>query len=144
MPDMFQICASTPQEREFIDHELGDFNAKKVPLTQTPHTVPMNFVVKENNKIIGGINAELYSWRILYISILWVNELYRGRGLGSQLIQKVENESQKHGCTLAHLDTFDFQAKDFYLKQGFEIFGILDDCPPGHKRYYLKKKYGID
>ncbi|PPE03578.1 hypothetical protein HCUR_00960 [Holospora curviuscula] len=26
--------------------------------------------------------------------------------------------------------TFDFQVKDFYLKQGYEIFGVLEDCPP--------------
>jgi len=37
------------------------------------------------------------------------------------------------------LDTFDFQAKDFYTKQGYEVFGILDNCPEGHKRYYMKK-----
>ena len=40
---------------------------------------------------------------------------------------------------LIHLDTCDFQSKDFYLKQGYEIFGVLDNCPKGHKRYYLKK-----
>jgi hypothetical protein len=37
------------------------------------------------------------------------------------------------------LDTFDFQARGFYERNGYELFGTLDDCPPGHKRYYLKK-----
>jgi hypothetical protein len=40
---------------------------------------------------------------------------------------------------LSHLDTFDWQTKEFYLKHGYEVFGVLDDCPPGHKRYYMKK-----
>ncbi len=40
---------------------------------------------------------------------------------------------------LIHLDTFDFQAKDFYLKHGYDIFGILDECPQKHKRYFMKK-----
>lgn len=44
-------------------------------------------------------------------------------------------------CKLIHLDTFDFQAKDFYMKHEYEIFGILDDCPIEHKRYYMKKLY---
>jgi hypothetical protein len=49
-------------------------------------------------------------------------------------------EAKLIGATLAHnTDTFDFQAKDFYLKQGYEIFGVLKDCPSGHKRYYMKK-----
>jgi hypothetical protein len=46
---------------------------------------------------------------------------------------------RKVGCTMSHLDTFDFQARDFYERNGYELFGALDDCPPGHKRYYLKK-----
>ncbi len=40
---------------------------------------------------------------------------------------------------LVHTDIYEFQAKDFHLKHGYEIFGVLDDCPPGHKRYYMKK-----
>ena len=43
------------------------------------------------------------------------------------------------GAALAHLDTFDFQARDFYLKNGYDVFGLLDDCPEGHTRYYLSK-----
>ena len=35
-----------------------------------------------------------------------------------------------------------FQAKDFYIKHGYEVFGVLDDCPKGHKRYYMKKVLG--
>jgi hypothetical protein len=38
-----------------------------------------------------------------------------------------------------HLDTFDFQAKDFYVKHGYEVFGVLEDCPEGHVRYFMKK-----
>jgi len=43
------------------------------------------------------------------------------------------------GATLAHLDTFDFQAKDFYIKNSYKIFGVLENCPAGHKRYYFSK-----
>lgn len=52
---------------------------------------------------------------------------------------EVEKSAIKKGCELIHLDTFDFQAKDFYLKYGYEIFGVLEDCPEKHKRYYSKK-----
>ena len=54
-------------------------------------------------------------------------------------MKKVEDEAKDIGATLSHTDTFDFQAKDFYLKQGYTIFGELADCPPGHTRFYLKK-----
>ena len=76
----------------------------------------------------------------LYISILFVNEDKRGQGLGNFLLEWMEQEAKKENIQLIHLDTFDFQAKDFYLKYGYEVFGVLDDCPKGHKRYYMKKK----
>ncbi len=55
----------------------------------------------------------------------------------------MEREAQNKGAILVHLDTFDFQAKDFYLRHGYEVFGVLENPPTGfykqHKRYYLKK-----
>jgi hypothetical protein len=38
-----------------------------------------------------------------------------------------------------HLDTMSFQALPFYQKQGYTVFGILEDLPEGHRRYYLRK-----
>lgn len=75
----------------------------------------------------------------MFISVLFVDEPYRGRGLGTWLLKHVEEKAKSTGIRLIHLDTFDFQAKDFYLRQGYEIFGVLEDCPKGHSRYYLKK-----
>jgi GNAT superfamily N-acetyltransferase len=98
-----------------------------------------NFIIKKSDEIIAGINSVITYWNILFISILFVDEKYRGKNIGSLLLRKVEDEAKLKGVTLAHLDTFDFQAKDFYLKNGYEVFGILDDCPKDHKRYYLKK-----
>ena len=60
-------------------------------------------------------------------------------GYGSILLKEVEKIAKEKGCYLIHLDTFDFQAKDFYVKHGYEVFGVLDNCPPGHKRYFMKK-----
>ena len=82
----------------------------------------------------------MYCWNVTYIDTLWVDETYRGKGLGSQLLTEVERTAKENGCYLIHLDTFDFQAKEFYKKQGYEVFGILEDCPKEHCRYYLMKK----
>lgn len=88
---------------------------------------------------MAGCLAEMYCWKVAYVDILWVEESCRGQGLGSALLRAVEEAAAAEGCTLIHLDTFDFQAKDFYLRQGYELFGVLDGCPEGHCRYYLKK-----
>ena len=110
-----------------------------------------NYIIRESNEeeselivdtygdIIVGINSKMYCWNCLYIDVLWVKEEYRKEGLGSKILNEIEKVAKDKGCYLIHLDTFDFQAKDFYLKHGYDIFGILDECPQRHKRYFMKK-----
>ena len=136
----YPLSISTDEEREQISDEVMHFNARAVPFTQKETPIFKNYVLKDNNKIIAGINAIIYHWGILYIDEIYVSEAYRHQRLGTYLMDKVEQEALALGATLSHLDTFDFQAKDFYLKQGYEIFGVLENCPPNHNRYYLKKK----
>jgi GNAT superfamily N-acetyltransferase len=133
------IQPSTPQEAELIDDLIVEFNSIQVPFTQKQTPILKNYVIKENDTVIAGINALIYHWGILYIDVLFVVEQYRGKQLGAKLLNRVEEEAIHLGANLCHLDTFDFQAKDFYIKQGYEVFGELTDCPPGHKRFYLKK-----
>jgi GNAT superfamily N-acetyltransferase len=135
-----EIITATQEEVNTLDDALLSFNNSKVPFTQNPSLVLHNYIVKDANKIIAGIKSFTYNWSILYIELLFVDENYRSRGLGSLLLEKVESVAKENGAKLCHLDTFEFQAKDFYLKYGYEIFGVLDDCPIGCKRYYLKKK----
>ena len=69
-----------------------------------------------------------------------MKEEYRKMGYGAQLLQELEKVAKEEKCSMIHLDTFDFQAKGFYEKNGFEVFGTLENCPPGHARYYMKKE----
>lgn len=135
----YELSISTDEECEHISDQIMHFNAKQVPFSQKVTPIFKRYVIKDNNEIIAGINAIIYHWGILFIDELFVSEAYRHKKIGSYLMNKVELEAKEIGATLSHTDTFDFQAKDFYLKKGYQIFGILDDCPPGHKRYYLKK-----
>lgn len=135
-----EITPATEEEAKLIDDNIVAFNKSKVSPAQAETIITKNYVIKDNSKVIAGINAIIYH-QALYVDVLFVTPEYRGQDLGSQLLNKVENEAKAIGATLAHLATFDFQAKDFYLKHGYEIFGILDGCPKvGHKSYYLKKK----
>lgn len=71
--------------------------------------------------------------------MLWISENHRKSGHGSKLLNEVERIARDEKCTLIHLETMDFQAKDFYIKNGYEIFGELENVPNGHKRYYMRK-----
>ena len=50
-----------------------------------------------------------------------------------------EEQAQARGCKGVFLYTYSFQAPGFYQKHGYQLMGVLEDCPPGHQRYYLKK-----
>ena len=141
-PSLFKILTSNAEEQDSILKHLSAFNRDKLNIkSEKPSSLPLNFHIKNNGVIIGGINANLYFLQsILHIDHLFVDEAYRSLDLGSKLLNHVEEIAKSKGARLSHLDTFDFQAKDFYLKQGYDIFGILDDCPKDHQRFYMKKR----
>lgn len=76
----------------------------------------------------------------LHISVVWVDEKVRGQGLGTQLVRAMEAEAILRGCHSAYLDTFSYQARPFYEKLGYEVFGTLEDYPTGHQRFYMRKR----
>jgi GNAT superfamily N-acetyltransferase len=136
----YVIEESTREDLRVIEDGLVKYNASRVPFIQKPAFIPVNRVIKGiDGEIIAGINSIIYCWDCMYIDILWVNEEFRKEGCGSVLLNEAEKIAKEKGCKLVHLDTFDFQAKDFYLKHGYTVFGVLDDCPAEHKRYYMKK-----
>jgi len=89
-------------------------------------------------QVLGGVIGETH-WGWLYISLMFVKEELRGYGYGHQLINLAEEEARRRGATHAYLDTFSFQAPEFYIKHGYQVFGELPDFPTGQTRYYFKK-----
>ena len=59
--------------------------------------------------------------------------------VAAQLLQAAEDEARRRGCHGVFLYTYSFQAPGFYHKQGYQLMGVLEDCPPGYQRHYLKK-----
>ena len=101
---------------------------------------PVKFVARDSaGMVVGGILGHT-RWRWLYIAKLWVDERARGHGLGTQLMEAAEDLARSRGCTDVSLDTFDYQARPFYEKLGYELFGTLEGYPPGSRQYYLRKQ----
>ena len=60
----------------------------------------------------------------------------RGQGWGRRLIEAAEAVGVQRGCQYVWLDTYSFQARPFYEKLGYQVFGQLPDHPPGHTRFF--------
>lgn len=134
------VTDSTKEDIDFIDKKLDEYNEARVPYTQGQWAIDISKTLKDaQGNFIATMKAYLYGWNCLYIELFFVREEYRKKGYGTLLLREVERAAKEKGSYLAHVDTFDFQALDFYIKNGYSIFGVLENCPPGHKRYYLKK-----
>lgn len=90
-------------------------------------------------EVAGGVIGSTY-WDWFYIDLMFIKEELRGRGYGHRLLTLAENEARRRGAKNAYLDTFSFQAPDFYKKHGYRIFGELQGFPRGHVRYFLTKQ----
>ncbi|MXP78052.1 GNAT family N-acetyltransferase [Lachnospiraceae bacterium WCA-9-b2] len=137
---MYQIYSCSEEDKKNIIDGLVAYNLTCVPATQEELFVDLSRkAVSKSGEIMGGIIARMYCWGCVDVDALWVSEKYRGIGLGKTLLSQVEASARKKGACLIHLDTFDFQARGLYESQGYEVFGVLKNCPPGHERYYMKK-----
>src|ERR1700741_3355746 len=88
------------------------------------------FLRDDEGAIKGGLLGDIYfGW--LYVSILWVDEAHRREGWGRRLLAAAEEQAIERGCHGAWLDTFSFQAPEYYQPLGYELFGSLEDYPPG-------------
>jgi len=92
----------------------------------------------ETAETLGGLWGGT-SFSFLHIDLLYIPEEMRGVGLGRSLMSEAEAEALQRGCKGAWLDTFSFQAKGFYEQLGYAAFGCIEDYPPGHQRFFLKK-----
>lgn len=97
------------------------------------------FLRDKEGRVLGGATANVFGgW--VYLSLLWVEESLRNLGYGAELMNRLEREAMGLGCRYAHGDTYSFEARPFYERLGYEVFGMLEDYPEGHCKYFLKKR----
>ncbi len=102
--------------------------------------VPMGiFLEDERGRKSAGLTGETFgNW--LSIRFLFVSEQFRGKGIGSKLLDAAEREAGRRGCKYAFVDTFSFQAPAFYKKHGYREVFTLKEYPYTGKRHYYTKE----
>jgi ribosomal protein S18 acetylase RimI-like enzyme len=126
-----------PEEARGIDAGLKQFNDQ---FSEDDNHLELAVVLRDGQgQLAGGLLADT-GWRWLHVNTLWIRADMRGQGYGRRLLEMAEQEAIRRGCRHAQLETHDFQALGFYQKQGYGLFGQLDDYPPDHIKYFLKKE----
>jgi GNAT superfamily N-acetyltransferase len=94
--------------------------------------------LREKDAIVGGIVGEVWM-TVLFIQFFWIDERFRGKGHGTALMKKIEEEARRFGAARSYLDTMSIQAPEFYRACGYEAFGELDGYPGGVTRHWFTK-----
>ncbi|EJM15066.1 putative acetyltransferase [Pseudomonas sp. GM21] len=126
----------TDEEREAILTPLRAYNEAQAGPSNAQLLALL--IRDDNGEILGGLYGRFfYQW--LFIELLSVPEQARGQGMGSKLMQMAEDLAREKECVGIWLDTFEFQAPEFYKRLGYSELGQIADYPPGHKRYFFQK-----
>jgi len=124
--------------KDYVRNKMIEFNLRHFPDDLKGRYQELKLhLVHDGGAIIGGIVGE-FCWNWLEIHYLFVEEEYRKSGYGRALLREAEKMAIERKCDFIKLDTLSFQALDFYLKEGFQIYGTIENAGR-HTHYYLKK-----
>jgi len=133
-------AAPASEDVQAISDGLDAYNAKFLPgydLAPKPRHIvgrDTDGVVCAGVRFWIGVDWAMVEW-------LWVAEAHRGAGVGKKLLGAVEAEARENNCRGVYLDTFSFQAPNFYARFGYGEFGRVRDCPAGFDRIWLQKRF---
>ena len=121
----------------FLADRLYDYNVEQTGVDDGQW---LAIFVRDEHRVIQA-GAEGWTWcGSCYLRHVWVHRDWRGQGLGTQLLQAVEQQARLRGCQQIVLESFSFQAPGFYRKLGYEEFAVLPEHPRGHYNAYLRKR----
>jgi N-acetylglutamate synthase-like GNAT family acetyltransferase len=122
-------------------YEIIDEGIVEVERLQVDPAEPQWFqmVARDSGgKIIAGSAAKFHH-DVLEVDTLWVEEALRGTGMGRELLGRVEAHGRKLGARIAWLETKSWQARPFYEKHGYAVFGELPFLGGRHAHYFMRK-----
>ncbi|MET7603610.1 GNAT family N-acetyltransferase [Streptomyces avermitilis] len=145
---MFRMETEVDNERRnLLRRRLLDTNTAASPALRALRGTPDErerplhvWALSADGALAGGLVGHTWTtW--LHVTYLWVDDRHRGTGLGSRLLADAERTAHdERGCRAARLETWDFQAPEFYRKQGYEVVCVIPDYPPGTTEYTLTKR----
>ena len=138
MTDFRLQVSGTPSD-QLLERLGAGLTEHAAPFVEAPGFQPLTVTAMSPIGELAGAVTGRVNWNWLHVSLLWVRSESRGEGLGGVLLGRIENEARAMGCARAHLDTFSYQAPDFYRDHGYREFARLTDYPPGHARIFLSK-----
>ncbi len=137
------VIIDNPSEEEIKIVQKGlEDNNKSYPNGELDIPTPdISLVLKDDNgNIVGGVITSMLTG-VMHLEVLWIDEKYRGRGYGRDLVLQAERIGKEKGYPASQTWTFSFQAPGFYQRIGYKVLGIFEGYTEGITEYILLKKF---
>lgn len=126
------------EPKQFVVNGVDNFNIAKTGISAY---YPVQYYLRDaDDSVLGGLIGQTWgNW--MHIQYLWIADAARGKGHAGELMAAAEAYAKKRGCIGAYLETYSFQARPLYERLGYKVVGQIDNMPPGHTHYFMKKEF---
>jgi GNAT superfamily N-acetyltransferase len=128
-------AGTPPPEAQNVDAGIEDANNHAAPLHEV---MSMGCIAKDSPGVLGGAVGRRWGQTCELLQ-LWVDAPHRKQGAGAQLLLAFEALARDQGCTQIHLETFSFQAPEFYARHGYKVMYERRDFPHGIVKFHMRK-----
>ena len=129
---------------DLTEEQVEDIEARLSAFDENHITYKMDGCIRigieKDGKLIAGLDACITAFKILYVSTVFVEEAWRRKGIGAQLIREMEKRASDMGVNTIRLDTFNWQGKEFYEAMGYQCVGQYENAEDGYSEYFFLKR----
>jgi GNAT superfamily N-acetyltransferase len=122
---------------DLVDDGIGEYNDAAEPRLSDVRPLAC-FAREDSGRAVGGAVGRTWGNNV-ELQQLWLPEALRKHGLGSELLRAFETAARNRGCTLAYLETWSFQAREFYEKQGYQVVLDISGFAPHLSKFTMTK-----
>jgi GNAT superfamily N-acetyltransferase len=130
-----------PNDKEaltLVDDGIGDYNDHAEPrLSEVRHL--SCFARDVEGKAVAGAVGRTWGTNV-ELQQIWLSDALRKTGLGTRLLLAFEDAARDRGCTLAYLETWTFQARGFYEKNGYSVKLEITGYAPNLSKFTMTKR----
>ena len=127
----------TDEQAEYINEQLSMYDREYIKY-HLDGSVQLGIEI--DGILVGGLNAYMSAFHILYVDTVFVAETYRRQGIGKKLIFEMKRRAKKLGANMIRLDTFDWQGYEFYKSLGYEEVGhYYNEEDIFHEYFFIKQ-----
>jgi len=102
------------------------------------HRKKYYITIKKEDEIVAGASGGVFG-DSLFISDLIVDETHQNNGLGREILDKIENHANENNCKNIWVDTYEYQAPEFYEKNNYVEKGRIENYRGNYARIFYSK-----